>query len=119
MKTVEKQLLKIYRDLADVDQQALLKFAAYLKASQKIELPVDFDDKVISETYKGETVVGALKRLSGDYPMLDQPEILDQAANLMSDHVLRGRAEDDVISELGMLFDRYYQELKREHKPND
>lgn len=119
MKAIEKQLLRIYQNLADADQQTLLKFATFLNDSKKTELTIDFDDRVLSQTHKDETVVGALKRLSNDYPMLGQPEILDQAAGLMSDHVLRGKLREDTISELDMLFDRCYQKLKREHKSND
>jgi hypothetical protein len=55
-----------------------------------------------------ETVVGAIKRLSLSYHMLDRRRMLDETSSLMAAHVLNGRPARDVIDELEALFARHY-----------
>ena len=120
MKNIEKKLLRLYRDMSDDDQHALFRYAEFLFEKQEVNL----DDEVLAEPLsiepkENETVVGALKRLSASYPMLDKAKMLDQTSTLMSDHLMRGKAKEVVIQEFETLFAEQYQLIKREKKSND
>lgn len=122
MNTSEKQLLAFYRGLNAIDQQALFRFAEFLSvtvSADERQAVVSLDDVMLTKGHENETVIGALKRLSSAYSMLDKAKMLDKASSLMSDHVLRGRDRESVIDELEALFDQQYQNLKREHTFND
>jgi len=113
----EKQLLQSYRILGDEDKSTLLKFATFLAhnsaATDKIQFAQLEEPKQI-EARENESVVGALKRLSESYSMLEKSTLLDEAANLMSQHVMQGRAKKDVILELEQLFQTRYEKIKKE-----
>jgi len=119
MKVKEKKLLHFYRDMAAVDQHALLRYAEFLFEQQKA-VTVDFEIEApkITEAAENETVVGALKRLSASYPMLDKSKMLDETSALMSDHLLKGKSKEDVIVEFNLLFEEQYKKL-RDNKSND
>jgi len=48
--------------------------------------------------------------------MLEKPELLNASSVLMTQHVMQGRAIDEVIDELETLFERFYQELLDEQQ---
>jgi len=114
----EKKLLDFYRNMRKDDQHALLRYSEFLSA-QQVQTAVELAEPSIIEPKEDETVVGALKRLSAAYPMLDKAKMLDKTSTLMSDHVLRGRDKKEVIKELEALFLERYQLLTRETQPND
>ena len=114
----EKKLLEFYRNMRKDDQHAVLKFSEFLYAQQP-ESTVELAEPTVIEPKEGESVVGALKRLSAAYPMLDKAKMLDQTSTLMSDHVLRGRDKKEVIQEFEKLFTEHYQLLNRESQPNE
>jgi len=117
MKVIEKKLLHLYRDMTDDDQHALLRYAEFLSERQEEE-SVEIEEPTFISAKENESVVGALKRLSASYPMLDKAKMLDQTSTLMSDHLLRGKAKEDVIQEFEVLFAEEYKKL-RENKSND
>ena len=120
MKNIEKKLLRFYRDLSEDDQHALLRYAEFLAEQQGEGIKnVELAEPVFTAPKLNETVVGALKRLSASYPMLDKAKMLDQTSTLMSDHLMRGKAKEVVIQEFEALFAEQYQLLKREIKSND
>ncbi len=103
-----KRLLNLFGELNIANQVTLLALAEFLHARQdatvltlqRIERPLV------------ETVMGALKRLTATYPMLDKAILLDEASRLSSQHVLQGRAAPAVIDELEALFLRHYEHYK-------
>lgn len=103
-----KRLLSLFGELNIANQVTLLALAEFLHARQ--------DAKVLTvqriERPLVETVMGALKRLTATYPMLDKAILLDEASRLSSQHVLQGRAAPAVIDELEALFLRYYEHYK-------
>ena len=105
------RLQEIAGALSREDQQALLAFAEFLGARAErsnIMIPMPRTDE--------ETVVAAIKRLSAQYPMLDEAKLLDPTSQLMSEYILRGRKAAEVIADLEKLFDAQYQTLsQREH----
>jgi hypothetical protein len=54
-----------------------------------------------------------MKRLRKTYPMIDPDRLLDEAAGLMSAHLLGGRPAREVIDELEALFDKHYRMLEK------
>ncbi len=113
----EKKLLQSYRILSDEDKSALLKFATFLAQNELLADTAQYsqlkEPKYI-EAKESESVVGALKRLSESYFMLEKATLLDEASNLMSQHVMQGRAKKDVILELEQLFQTRYEKRKKE-----
>ncbi|PQJ96402.1 hypothetical protein CXB77_09820 [Chromatium okenii] len=106
----KRQLLKLFAQLTATDRHALLAFAEFLvqraptpMAAQTLSLPQQIERPAI------ETVIGAIKRLSNAYYMLDRSTLLNDTSTLMSAHVLQGRNAEVVIDELETLFARHYQ----------
>lgn len=110
-----EQLLKLFADLSPEDQHALLAFAAFLAERPTLKaIPNEGAIPQASATPKviprppGETVVGAIKRLSLTYPMLDRSTMFNEVSALMSQHIMQGRPAPEVIDELEAVFARQY-----------
>ena len=114
----ERHLTRLYRRLEPDARRTLLRFAEFLHseiagpgvsagAESAPQDQVLVEPEVIPRPAQ-ETVVGAIKRLSLSYHMLDRHHMLDETSNLMAAHVLNGRPARDVIDELEMLFARHY-----------
>ena len=112
MNRSEKRLLQIFGCLSGQQQQSLLEFAEFLatRTTGDQPLPAVPEPTPIPRPEK-ETVVGAIKRLSATYSMLDKPELLNETSVLMTQHVMQGRAADEVIDDLEDLFKRFYEQL--------
>jgi hypothetical protein len=113
MKPIEKKLLKLFNGLGAPERDMLLGFAEYLtvraeggQIRQPVAAPLDIPRP------ENESVVAALKRLSSTYHMVDDPRLLNEASALMSQHVMQGRDAEQVIDDLQMLFDKFYQEVQ-------
>lgn len=119
MKVDEKKLLQYYRNLVDDNKATLLKFAEFLKQNQGADTITEFPEPQFLMPAENETVVGALKRLSASYPMLDKAKMLNETSTLMTQHVMQGRDKQEVISELEVLFEMHYTVLKKKATPND
>jgi hypothetical protein len=110
----EKQLLKHFRDLNDENKNALMRFAEFL--SQQVDTQaVLIEEPAVIEPKAGETVVGALKRLSASYFMLDKATMLNETSSIMAQHIMQGREKAEVIEELEVLFKTTYEKLKRDN----
>ena len=112
MSNPEKQLRKIFAQLGAADQQTVLAFAQFLyhrADSTRPQMPIE--PSPLPRPAQ-ETVIGAIKRLSTGYPMLDKAKLLEETSSLVSQHVLHGREAAGVIDELEMIFERHYRELK-------
>lgn len=108
----ERKLRKLLRALPEADQAALVAFAEFLHARAKP--PRDAAARVLIPRPEQESVVGAIKRLSASYPMVDKAEMLDETSHLMAQHVMHGRAANEVIDELEAIFRRHYETLLAE-----
>lgn len=124
----EYRLLDLFRGLQPGDRQSLLAFAAFLAAgggSRAPSSPAQADAEAsppekaeareprILPRPDDESVVAAIKRLSHCYDMLERRALLDEAATLMSAHLLGGRPAREVIDELEALFARHYDAYRR------
>lgn len=106
----ERRLLKLFKGLAPSDRETLLAFAAFLaqRPGSGAGEPAPREPLPLPRPAT-ETVVGAIKRLSRTYEMLDRGPLLNETSGLMSAHVLQGRPAAEVIDELEALFARHYQ----------
>ena len=108
MNIEERRLLNWFRKLDRQQQQSLLSYAEFLSTQQTpvkvvIEQPHDIPAS------EDESVVSAMRRLSKSYFMLESQGLLNDATNLMSQHVIQGRDAIEVIAELEELFRSGYQ----------
>jgi len=106
-------LLQHYLSLNAEDQDSLRAFAEFLvsRAEDKSECEEIHDEPVEPKLIprpKKETVIGAIKRLSETYYMIDRNDLLTETSSLMSAHIMHGRIAPDVIDDLEALFATHY-----------
>jgi len=106
----EKELIRLYQQLGATDQNSVFSFAEYLLSKVKKTAEGSVSDTPLEiERPQEERVVAAIKRLSATYPMINKSGVLDEAANLMTQHMIHGKEAKDVIDELETLFLRHYE----------
>lgn len=109
----QRRLLTLYRKLTAEDRDSLLAFADFLQTrgaeSPAGAVPVAEPQPIPRPDE--ETVVGAMKRLSKSYHMLDKDTVLHESAALMSAHMMQGRPAAEVIDDLEQLFEQTYLRL--------
>jgi len=108
MNNQERQLLNLFRRLNEQQKQSLHSFAEFLSSQTQEEKPSVEQPHDIPAA-ENESVVAALRRLSKSYFMLENQHLLNDATNLMSQHVIQGRDALEVIAELEQLFESGYQ----------
>ena len=104
----QKRLLEIFAALGSEPRRTLLDFAEYLQSRHGTEYTPTPERIPRPEQ---ETVVGAIKRLSQSYPMIDKAKILHRTSALMAQHVMQGRDAVEVIDELEAVFEAHYQAI--------
>ena len=107
----QRALLRIYSNLDEEARATLTAFAEFLASRQS---DAGLDEQPIAEPIviprpQEETVIGAIKRLSQSYHMLDRSALLTETSSLMTAHIVHGRSAEQVIDELEVLFYRHYQ----------
>ena len=131
MASAEQQLTGLFRQLGAADQATLLAFAAFLASRGATpavpgvpdapinmpEPPVKQEPGIIQEPEvierpAEESVVGALKRLSTTYPMLDKKVMLNATSDLVATTIMRGSDPAGVIDQLEEIFRTHYEQLK-------
>jgi hypothetical protein len=114
--STEKQLRQLFKQLSATDQQSLLSFAEFLvnRAVHTTPALTEFPLPETIERPAQESVVKAIKRLTATYPMITRDLLLNETSNLMSAHVIQGRAAADIIDELEMVFAKHYKQLKQQ-----
>lgn len=115
----ERRWLALYDALGEEDRRTLLAFAEFLAARppNEVPVPVAFAEPMPLVRPETETVVGAIKRLSQSYPMLDRAPLLHETSALVSAHVLQGRPAMAVIDDLEALFRDHYRRYRSERGP--
>ena len=112
MTAAERRLLASFRKLGDADRETLQKFADFLAGNTaESEAPKPTEPVAIPRPEK-ESVIKAVKRLTATYPMIDTKEIFHQTSSLMNQHLLNGKAANEVIDELELLFRQTWEKQK-------
>ena len=112
----ERKLIKLFKALDGQKQETLLSFAEFL-LSQSVgqsDLEQVEEKTIITQPLDivrpdNESVIKAIKRLSETYPMVDKDNILHPISDLMTAHMLQGKAAEKVIDELEAVFLKEYQ----------
>jgi hypothetical protein len=111
MASDEKQLIKLFKQLAPSERETLLAFAEFLSSrSPKLTAPGPKPTPRHIPRPKEESVVAAIKRLSETYHMLDKPKLLNETSALMTQHIMQGRDLEEVIDEMEDIFRRHYED---------
>lgn len=122
MASAEQQLTELFRQLGVSGQSTLLEFAAFLASRTPARrVAVNSEPEVIPEPElierpAEESVVGALKRLSKSYPMLDKTVMLSATSDLVATTIMQGSDPVGVIDELEVIFSKHYEQLKSGNK---
>lgn len=106
----DNRLIEIYRRLGNAERDTLLAFAEFLaqRAGSVVVEEAPPQPTPLPRPAQ-ESVVAAIKRLSASYHMVDRSKLLHETSALMSQHLMQGRAAEEVIDELEILFLRYYE----------
>lgn len=119
MSADESRLLELFRDLNEADRHALVRYAEFL-AGQPATQPALPATSAPSEPAppeppkpiprpESESVIKAVKRLSETYYMLSKNELLNVTSPLVTEHVMYGKAAEEVIDQLEAVFEEHYQ----------
>lgn len=105
------KLVALFRQLNEADRQTLLSMAEFLLAQAgplvpEVEHPLDIPRP------EKETVIGAVKRLSKTYPMIDRTILFHDVSTLTTAHIMKGRSAPEVIDELQQLFADCFSRMK-------
>lgn len=111
----EKQLLQLLARLAQPERETVLAFAEFL-CSRTQRDDASIPEPQLLPRPEQETVIGAVKRLSTSYPMLDKAKMLNETSGIVAQYVLQGRATQDVIDNLEHIFQSQYEQLQEEAK---
>ena len=117
MTSAEQQLTALFRQLTADNQLTLLAFAEFLAsrcpagAVAVSKEPVVIPEPEAIERPAGESVVGALKRLSKTYHMLDKTEMLGATSDLVASNIMQGTDPVEVIDQLEDIFRSLYENL--------
>jgi len=108
----QRSLIRLYTRLNEEQRATLLAFAEFLASGKGVgadvdEKPVWPEPKLLPRPEQ-ESVIGAIKRLSESYFMLDRSELLTETSSLMSAHIMKGREASAVIDDLEALFAANY-----------
>ncbi len=124
MDVTEQQLIGCFRQLEAADRATLLAFAEFLAQRDPAAVPAGPAPAAAAtpavipppepiERPASETVVGALKRLSRTYPMLDKSQMLSATSDLVAQHILQGTAASEAIDALEQVFHEHYRQLQQ------
>ncbi|HID48534.1 MAG TPA: Crp/Fnr family transcriptional regulator [Chromatiales bacterium] len=118
MNRQEKKLLDLYRGLPREVAEQLLAYAEFLAQRHPPEAMTPAAPLDIPRPGE-ETVIAAVKRLSRTYPMLNKDTMLHETSGLVAQHLLQGRAAQEVIDELEMVFRREYEKHSQPREADD
>ena len=119
MASAQQQLTELFQQLGAADQATLLAFAAFLasRATTTRNVAVKNEPEVLPEPLMierppQESIVGALKRLSKSFPMLNKAEMLSATSELVATSLMQGSDPAGVIDELEKIFNAHYEQFK-------
>ena len=108
----QRKLLQLYTSLNEQGRENLVAFAEFLairgRADASPEPLQPVEPKPIPRP-ESESVIGAIRRLSESYYMVDKSLLLTETSSLMTAHLMHGREATEVIDELEALFARHFQ----------
>ena len=113
MKASAKLISEIFDYLPEKDQTTLFEFAEFLKSRAPAPASQVTEPLGIKRPQE-ESVVGAIKRLKNNYPMLVHKSLLNETSEWMMKHMMQGMPSAEVIDELEVLFEISYKKMTGE-----
>lgn len=113
MKSAEKKLTDIFKQLPEQEQKALLDFAEFIK-SRTPELVKQVTEPLNIPRPEEESVVAAIKRLNKTYPMIKSSAVLHETSDFMMQHIMTGRSAKEVIDDLEALFKQRFRAFEED-----
>lgn len=110
-----EKLQQLFKRLPDQDRKTLLDFAEFLAARAPAPKP-EITEPLDIERPAEESVIAAIKRLNKTYPMVTRSSVFHETSDLMSQHLLSGRAAMDIIDDLEALFEQRYREFLEDNE---
>lgn len=98
------RLLDLWRRLDPDERRTLTEFAEFLAARARAPRSA----RIATPRPAHETVVHAVRRLNASYPMLARAKLLQPVGDLLSQHLVDGRAPQAVIDDLESLYAAAY-----------
>jgi hypothetical protein len=117
-----RELLTLFEQLGERDQQTLLAFAGFLASREfspsvdLVPMPVTFPAPEVIERPAQESIVAGLKRLSKTYPMLNKSEMLGATSDIVATSLMLGADPEKVIDDLEEIFAAHYRQLQSTHR---
>ena len=108
------ELLKIFHQLPETQQQALLDYAEFLSQRYAIAAEPVAEHPLDIPRPQEESVVKAVRRLSKTYPMLDSKILFEKTSSFMMRNLMHGEKSDVLIDEMEIFFQQSYQTLSGE-----
>jgi hypothetical protein len=115
----ERALCKFYKQLGESERETLLSFAEFLSLKQTESESINekkavLQQPVLIKATENESVVKGIKRLKASYFMIENENLLHEVSALMSEHVMKGVSAQDVILKIEAVFDKFYQQYKKD-----
>ena len=119
----EQRLLEVHSALNPDSRDSLLSFAEFLlsrqpaaEANRAQTIPASLETPLESPLDiprpEQESVVAAIRRLRGTYPMVPRKTVFQQSSTLMTRHIIEGANAGAIIDQLEALFLSEYDKLK-------
>jgi len=106
----ERKLLKGFKRLSESECETVLAFVEFLGQRKSPPPPLAQPEPIPRP--QQESVVGAIKRLSATYSMVDKDTVFHEVSGLMAQHLVHGKEAREVIDELEEVFRRQYDRLR-------
>jgi hypothetical protein len=94
------RLVMLIERLDETGVRTLVEHAEFLVGRRGVQ----GDSPIAAARPPGETVLQAIKRLNRSYPGLRRAALMQPVGELLSQHMVDGRAAEDVIEELEALY---------------
>ena len=118
----ERTLCKYYKNLNDAERKTLLLFASFLSSNESgIETekaPRVLQKPLSIPATEGESVVKGIKRLKSSYFMIEDQDLLHEVSALMTGHVMQGIPAQEVMPQIEMVFEKFYDKYKKDFLTN-
>ena len=100
------RLVAVLEQLDEGECRTLVEYAEFLVSRREAQ-PIA---PRVAARPAGETVLHAIKRLNGSYPGLRRVALMQPVGELLSQHMVDGRAAKEVIDHLEALYARAHAE---------
>jgi hypothetical protein len=96
------RLVMLLESLDETGRRTLVEHAEFLVSRREVQA----HPPSVAPRPTGDNVVQAIRRLNGSYPGLRRAALMQPVGELLSQHMVDGRAAEEVIEDLEALYAR-------------